>query len=67
MSAVGRGLDVGYLEAAELRRIVREGLAGVPLDGKRVIVLIPDGTRTMPMPAMFDMCEENVERFADSD
>jgi len=28
------------------------------LDGKRVIVLIPDNTRTMPMPLMFDLFEE---------
>jgi len=60
MSVVGRGLDEGYLSADELARIVREGLAGVPLDGKRVIVLIPDGTRTMPMPAMFEILEKEV-------
>src|SRR4051812_11305226 len=60
MSVVGRGLEEGYLPAEELARIVRDGLAGVALDGKRVIVLIPDGTRTMPMPAMFDILEKEL-------
>src|SRR5687768_15639523 len=31
-----------------------EGLATLPFDGRRLLVVIPDGTRTMPMPAMFD-------------
>ncbi len=55
---VGRGLETGFLPADEVRAIVREGLARMPLDGKRVLVLIPDGTRTMPM--LFDVLEEAV-------
>jgi nickel-dependent lactate racemase len=34
-------------------RLASEGLAALPLDGARVLVLIPDGTRTMPMPLLF--------------
>ena len=30
----------------------------LPLDGRRVLVLIPDGTRTMPMPLLFDVLDE---------
>ena len=28
------------------------------LDGKRVLVIIPDGTRSMPMPLMFSLFDE---------
>lgn len=59
-AVVGRGLIDGYLPADEVRAIVREGLAGLPLDGQRVLVLIPDGTRTMPMPLMFETLEREI-------
>jgi nickel-dependent lactate racemase len=44
-----------YLSSHELWEQLVEGLERLPLDGKRVLVLIPDGTRTMPMPVMFEM------------
>jgi nickel-dependent lactate racemase len=59
-SVIGRGLETGFLSEAEVREIAREGLAQLPLDGKRVLVLIPDGTRTMPMPLLFDVLDEAV-------
>ena len=37
------------------RAIQLEGFARI--DGRRVLVLIPDGTRTMPMPLAFDVLE----------
>src|SRR4030043_495755 len=57
---VGRGVDEGYLGFAEVQAIAREGLARLPLDGRRVLVLIPDGTRTMPMPGLFQVLDEAV-------
>jgi nickel-dependent lactate racemase len=54
---VGNGLDTGFLDEAEVRRLVGEGLARLPIDGRRVLVIIPDGTRTMPMARMFDLLE----------
>jgi nickel-dependent lactate racemase len=57
---IGRGVFDGYLTSDEVARIVRDGLAALPLDGRRVLVLIPDGTRTMPMPAMFDALEREL-------
>ncbi len=47
-----------YLTDDEVREIVREGLGTLAVDGKRVLILIPDGTRTMPMPLMFDLFQE---------
>lgn len=52
MSVVGRGVDEGGLSEADVHGIVAEGTAALPLDGRRVLVIIPDGTRTMPMPLM---------------
>lgn len=60
MSIVGRGVLEGFLQPEELASLGREGLARLPVDGRRVIVLIPDGTRTMPMPAMFEMLEREL-------
>ncbi len=60
----GEGSPASFLDAPALRRIVLEGLAPVDLDGKRALVIIPDGTRTMPMPEMFGILEEAVGRRA---
>ncbi|MBE3132689.1 MAG: DUF2088 domain-containing protein [Acidobacteria bacterium] len=40
-----------------VRAIAGRGLSSLALDGKRLLVIIPDGTRTMPMPLMFDVLE----------
>jgi len=60
MSVVGRGLPEGFLDSEEMARIARDGLAPLPLDGRRVLVIIPDGTRTMPMPFMFETLEREL-------
>lgn len=57
---VGRGLAEGYLSIDELARIAHKGLERLPVDGRRVLVLIPDGTRTMPMPLMFETIEREL-------
>ncbi|NMC83666.1 MAG: DUF2088 domain-containing protein [Anaerolineaceae bacterium] len=41
------------LTEAEVQQKVHEGLAALPLQGKRVLVIIPDPTRTMPLPLFF--------------
>ena len=57
---VGQGVAEGYLSREELDAIAREGLAALPVDGRRVLVIIPDGTRTMPMPMMFELIEREL-------
>ena len=59
-SVTGRGLDAGFLSVEEVRAVVHEALPRMPLDGKRVLVLIPDGTRTMPLPLLFGVLEAAV-------
>jgi nickel-dependent lactate racemase len=54
---VGKGLAEGFLSSREIHSLVAEGLARLDLRGKRVLALIPDGTRTMPMPLLFDILD----------
>ena len=54
---IGRGAASTHLAPDDVRAVVREALASLPLDGKRLLVIIPDGTRTMPMPLMWDVLE----------
>lgn len=42
-----------YLTDAEVEQIVARNLEELPLSGKRVLILIPDSTRTMPLPLFF--------------
>jgi nickel-dependent lactate racemase len=56
----GKGVVTGYLPPEEVAAVAGAGLARLPLDGRRVLVLIPDGTRTMPMPLLFDTLEREV-------
>ena len=55
---IGQGFEDRYLTDDETRAIVRDGLASLALDGRRVLFIIPDGTRTMPMPRMFALFRE---------
>jgi nickel-dependent lactate racemase len=63
-STVGEGLGEGYLTRDAVQRIVTSGLEPLPVDGKRVLVIIPDGTRTMPMPLLFEIIERAIGRRA---
>jgi nickel-dependent lactate racemase len=58
--SVGRGSVDGYLSENEIALIARQGLSRLPVDDRRVLVLIPDATRTMPMPLMFDTLEREL-------
>jgi len=60
LTVVGEGLDDGYLTEDQIRAISASGLAQLPVDGLRVLVLIPDGTRTMPMPLLFGILEREL-------
>jgi nickel-dependent lactate racemase len=55
---IGQGSAERLLRADEIAGIVREAFDALPLDGRRVLVVIPDGTRTMPMPMMADLLEQ---------
>ena len=50
---IGYGSTDGILTSDEVRRALAEALDPLPLDGKRVLTIIPDGTRTAPIPLLF--------------
>ncbi len=56
----GSGFTDRYLTASEVREIVRAGLDSLALAGKRVLFIIPDGTRTMPMALLFELFRESL-------
>ena len=55
---IGKGFTDRYLSEDETTEILRDALSTLPVDEKRVLIIIPDGTRTMPMPQMFSQFEK---------
>ncbi|HEY75610.1 MAG TPA: DUF2088 domain-containing protein [Thermoflexia bacterium] len=49
----GRGCEEGRLTEEEVEALVAEALAREDLVGKRVLVIVPDHTRTAPIPLLF--------------
>ena len=54
---IGAGTAGRSLSDADARDIVSRGLAPLELDGRRLLVIIPDGTRTMPLAMMIGAIE----------
>ncbi len=52
----GSGFTERVLTDAEVAELTHSALAHYDLSGKRVLVVIPDGTRTAPIPQMFRLC-----------
>ncbi len=50
---VGQGFTDRYLSEQEARDILVQAFVDRDLDGKRVLIIIPDGTRTAPIPLFF--------------
>ena len=57
---IGKGSAERNLSIDEMREIVAQAAQSEQIDGKRVLVIIPDGTRTMPMPTMFSLFHESL-------
>lgn len=51
--AIGKGSTQEILTAEDVRQLLAEACEALPVDGKRVLVIIPDGTRTAPIPLFF--------------
>jgi nickel-dependent lactate racemase len=57
---LGKSAVDRVLSHDEVREIVAQAAAGLMLKGKRVLTIIPDGTRTMPMPLMFQLLQQEI-------
>ncbi len=49
----GMGFVDRFLSAEEVRQVIAQALEGWQLSGRRVLVVIPDSTRTAPIPQVF--------------
>jgi nickel-dependent lactate racemase len=49
----GKGSTTQLLEDATAAELLVSACDGLPVDGKRVLVIIPDGTRNAPIPLLF--------------
>ena len=54
----GQGSATELLDDATAAELLAAECDGLPLDGKRVLVLIPDGTRNAPIPLLFRLLYE---------
>ena len=52
--------QTGALSPAEVEHTLARGFANTALDGKRTLVIIPDGTRTAPIPLLFALLGETL-------
>lgn len=52
-NVAGKGFLDRALTEAEIAALIEQGLGPVPLDGQRVLILVPDHTRTIPLPLFF--------------
>jgi hypothetical protein len=60
MAAIGIGNTTGFLSEEQVEGVVAQGLDSLNLAGKRVLVIIPDSTRTMPLPMFFRQITSNL-------
>ena len=57
---LGKSAVEGVLARDEIRQVVAQAASEVQVRGKRVLTIIPDGTRSMPMPLMFQLLQEEI-------
>lgn len=62
---IGAGTTTETLTETDIEQLIRQACESLALDGKRVLVIIPDSTRTMPMPLFFRLLYQTLgERVA---
>lgn len=59
---VGQGSAARVLTEADVQHLLAEAFDSEHLDGKRVLVIIPDSTRTAPIPLLFRLLYEQIGR-----
>ena len=59
---IGQGSMTEALSAEGVQELLARGLEPLPLDDQRVLVIIPDGTRTAPIPLLFRLLYDQIGR-----
>ena len=57
---LGKGSITTSLTETDARQILAQGLEKIQLNGRRVLVIIPDNTRTAPVPMLFKLLYEQL-------
>ena len=57
---IGKGSTTRPLQDDEVSALLAQALAATTLDGKRVLVIIPDGTRSAPIPLFYRLLNEQL-------
>jgi nickel-dependent lactate racemase len=55
---VGTGSSERDLSLEQIAALVEQAATAIQIAGKRILIIIPDGTRTMPMPTMFALFQK---------
>ncbi len=58
--------ETGALSQEEIKETVEEALSEIDIEGKRVLVIIPDSTRTAPLPLFYKLLTDSVGNKAKS-
>jgi lactate racemase len=56
----GKGSTTETLTVEDVRQLIAQACDALPVDGKRVLVIIPDGTRTAPIALFFRLLYEQL-------
>ena len=57
---LGKGSLTELLTNEEVEHILQQTCDGLAIEGKRILVIIPDGTRTSPIPLMFRLLHKHL-------
>lgn len=60
MTTLSQRASGNNLTRDQVKQFVAEAAGQLSPKGKRVLVIIPDGTRTMPMPLMFELLQAEI-------
>lgn len=57
---ISKGSVSTTISDADARQLIAQAFDAIQIDGKRVLVIIPDSTRTAPIPLMFKLLNEQI-------
>ncbi len=57
---IGSGSASETLSRDQIRQIVHDAVEQLQVKKKRILTIVPDGTRTMPMPLMFELLQQEL-------
>lgn len=61
MNIIEKKVNQDYLTESEIVAVIQKGVAAANLEGKKVLVIVPDTTRTAPMPLLFkSLCDASL-------